>query len=131
MQELQKMFCPSCGSPIKFIEGREYTYCQYCGYQVYRNDSDLELKLKHDAVKMYYNDKREERQFQYKKNSDDQLMSIVNGIKDHREKKAERKIRKYEAKQKTRAKLFEHLDAVTDIVLVVIALIILLIGISM
>lgn len=60
-QKLQKISCPGCNSPIHFPDDREYTFCQYCGCQVYKEDSHFERKLDHEEVKMEYVDRHDER----------------------------------------------------------------------
>lgn len=51
-QKIEKVFCPSCGAPVKFLDGREDTFCTSCGMQLYRKDTHLEMKLKHEQEKM-------------------------------------------------------------------------------
>ena len=48
MQNIQKVFCPSCGAPVTFLEGRDDTFCSSCGHQLFREDTQLETKLKHE-----------------------------------------------------------------------------------
>lgn len=48
MQKIQKMFCPNCGAPITFQEGRDDTFCMHCGTQCFKEDSQLEMKYKHE-----------------------------------------------------------------------------------
>lgn len=52
--EIQKMFCPSCGAPIQFQPGREDTFCSSCGTQLFFKDDHLEMKLKHEENKMLH-----------------------------------------------------------------------------
>lgn len=47
-QKIEKVFCPSCGAPVQFLDGREDTFCTHCGHQIFREDTNLELKLKHE-----------------------------------------------------------------------------------
>lgn len=47
-QKIEKVFCPSCGAPVKFLDGREDTFCTHCGHQLFREDTNLELKFKHE-----------------------------------------------------------------------------------
>lgn len=47
-QVIEKVFCPSCGAPVKFLEGRDDTFCIHCGHQLFKEDTNLELKLKHE-----------------------------------------------------------------------------------
>lgn len=61
MQDVQIVYCPSCGAPVKFLENREDTFCTSCGHQLFREDTHLEMKLKHEEVKMEYQDRSEER----------------------------------------------------------------------
>ncbi len=49
-QKIQKMFCPSCGAPISFEDGREDTFCSHCGSQLVREDDKIEVKMKHQEV---------------------------------------------------------------------------------
>lgn len=60
MNEIKKMFCPSCGGPVSFQPGREDTFCSHCGAQLYFQDDKLEVKLK-------YEDKKDERRFEEEK----------------------------------------------------------------
>ena len=64
MNEIKKMFCPSCGGPVSFQPGREDTFCSHCGAQLYFKDDKLEVKLKHEEVKMEYADRSEERKIE-------------------------------------------------------------------
>lgn len=73
-QNLQKMFCPSCGAPIIFEEGREDTFCSHCGCQLHRDDENIvrkmehvERKLEHEEKKMEYTDRHEEREHEIDK----------------------------------------------------------------
>lgn len=73
-QNLQKMFCPSCGAPIIFEEGREDTFCSHCGCQLHRDDENIvrkmehvERKLEHEEKKMEYKDRHEEREHELTK----------------------------------------------------------------
>lgn len=50
MQKIQKMFCPNCGAPITFQEGRDDTFCMHCGTQCFKEDSQLEMKYKHEEA---------------------------------------------------------------------------------
>lgn len=61
MQKLEKMFCPSCGAPISFEEGRDDTFCSHCGHQIFREDSQLEEKNRHEEKKLYYKDRESKR----------------------------------------------------------------------
>lgn len=70
VSEIQKMFCPSCGAPIVFEEGREDTFCSHCGCQLHRDDENIvrrmehvERKLEHEEKKMEYADRHEEREY--------------------------------------------------------------------
>lgn len=67
MQKIQKVFCPSCGAPVKFLDGRDYTFCTSCGHQLFREDTQLDRKLKHKEIKMKYANQREERELAKKK----------------------------------------------------------------
>jgi predicted amidophosphoribosyltransferase len=77
MQNIQKVFCPSCGAPIQFLEGRDYTFCSHCGHQLFREDTQLDIKLKHEQVKMKYADKHEERVYNYKKEEKKQKGGVL------------------------------------------------------
>lgn len=67
MNEIKKMFCPNCGGPVSFQPGREDAFCSHCGSQLYFEDDKLEVKLKHEEVKMEYADKSEARQHEIEK----------------------------------------------------------------
>lgn len=67
MNEIQKIYCPSCGALVQFLPGREYTFCSSCGSQLFMKDDHLELKLKHEEIKMEYKDRHDERVYQLKK----------------------------------------------------------------
>ena len=58
--EIQKMFCPSCGGPVSFQPGREDTFCSHCGAQLYFQDDKLEVKLKHEEFVMEQKQKEAE-----------------------------------------------------------------------
>ena len=64
MQELQKVYCPSCGAPIKFLEGRDDTFCTHCGHQIFKEDTMLEKKMEHEEniMEMMYKEKKEARE---------------------------------------------------------------------
>lgn len=71
MNEIQKMYCPSCGAPIVFEEGREDTFCSHCGCQLHRDDENvvrrmehIERKLEYEEKKMEYADRHEEREYE-------------------------------------------------------------------
>lgn len=76
----QKVFCPNCGAPIFFIEGREFTYCQYCGYQVYRPDPKLGMKLRHEEVKMQFDDNKNARELEKVKIHSQYNKSVLSGM---------------------------------------------------
>lgn len=67
MNTIEKMFCPSCGAPIVFEEGREDTFCSHCGAQLHRDDENVVRRMEHIEKKMEYADRHEERVFQEKK----------------------------------------------------------------
>ena len=46
--KMDKAFCPNCGAPVHFEDGREDTFCQHCGTQVFKIDEQLDIKLKHE-----------------------------------------------------------------------------------
>lgn len=84
MNEIKKMFCPSCGAPISFQPGREDTFCSHCGAQLYFQDDHLEVKLKHEEAKMKheevileYKDREEQRK---KAVRDDKIVLIIMAI---------------------------------------------------
>lgn len=85
-QNLQKMFCPSCGSPIQFIDGREYTFCQYCGHQIFREDTQLDIKLKHEQKKMKFADRHEERAMFYEDKKEDRKFAEKKVKTEHKNK---------------------------------------------
>lgn len=60
MSEIQKIYCPSCGAPVKFLEGKEYTYCTCCGQQLFKEDAHFEKRME-------YEDKQKEREFDLEK----------------------------------------------------------------
>lgn len=72
-QKIEVVYCPSCGAPVKFLEGREDTFCTSCGHQLFREDTHLEMKLKHEEVKM----KHEEIMTEQKRLDDDQKFGII------------------------------------------------------
>lgn len=45
--KMEKAYCPNCGAPVFFKDGRDDTFCQHCGTQVFKTDEQLELKLKY------------------------------------------------------------------------------------
>lgn len=61
MQKLEKMFCPSCGAPISFEDGRDDTFCSHCGHQIFKEDSQLEEKNRHEEKKLKYKDREDAR----------------------------------------------------------------------
>lgn len=80
MNTIEKMFCPSCGAPIAFEEGREDTFCSHCGSQLHRDDDNVVRKMEHTEIMAEYADRHEEREFQEKKvteNRKEALISIV------------------------------------------------------
>lgn len=122
-QNLQKMFCPSCGAPLQFIDGREYTFCQYCGYQIFKEDTQLGIKLNHEQVKMKYADRHEAREYEYS-DRDKQRSFLENDRKlSRKEKREERRLRKYEEKQKTKRKIWDNSEIIGLIVLLIFILI--------
>lgn len=70
-QKIEVVYCPSCGAPVKFLEGREDTFCTSCGHQLFREDTHLEMKLKHEEVKMEYEDRKDRRR--HKEREDERL----------------------------------------------------------
>ena len=83
MNEIKKMYCPSCGAPISFEEGREDTFCSHCGSQLHRDDDNIvrrmehvERKLEHEEKMMEYADRHEEREHESKKQIQDFKMVI-------------------------------------------------------
>lgn len=118
-QKLQKMFCPSCGSPINFIEGRESTFCQYCGYQVFREDDQLELKLQHEQKKWFFQDRHEDRQMEYSDRHEEREYRSEDIKKILEDRKEERKIRKYEARQKNKGKFLDNFETIAMVILVI------------
>jgi uncharacterized Zn finger protein (UPF0148 family) len=66
-QKIEVAHCPSCGAPVKFLDGREDTFCTSCGHQLFREDTNLALKLKHEEFKMEFeareNEKQKENEF--------------------------------------------------------------------
>ena len=72
-QKIEVVYCPSCGAPVKFLEGREDTFCTSCGHQLFREDTHLEMKLKHEEVKM----KHEETMTEQKRLDNDQKFGII------------------------------------------------------
>ena len=79
-QKTQKMFCPSCGAPVSFIEGREFTYCRYCGYQIYHEDPKLGMKLHHEQVRWKYADKKDARRLEEQRLKMQEDKHILAGI---------------------------------------------------
>lgn len=77
MNEIKKMFCPSCGGPVSFQPGREDTFCSHCGAQLYFQDDKLEVKLKHEEVKLEYNNKEKERQYQLEKDKQGYIFAFI------------------------------------------------------
>ena len=72
MNEIKKMFCPSCGGPVSFQPGREDTFCSHCGAQLYFKDDMLEVKLKHEERKMEH----EEKVLEYKDRAEQRQVEI-------------------------------------------------------
>lgn len=130
-QNLQKMFCPSCGSPISFIEGRESTFCQYCGYQIFREDDQLEMKLHHEQKKWFFQDRHEDRTMEYSDRHEEREYRSEDIKQILRDRKEERKLRKYEARQKNKGKLLQNPQLIEDIILVIILIFLLLYGASL
>lgn len=60
MSEVQKIYCPSCGAPVRFLEGKEYTYCTSCGHQLFKEDIHFEKRME-------YEDKQKNREFELEK----------------------------------------------------------------
>ena len=54
--KFEKAFCPSCGAPIIFPDGKDTCFCSHCGHQIFLTDEQLKLKLK-------YKDRHERREF--------------------------------------------------------------------
>lgn len=83
MNGIQKMYCPSCGAPIVFEEGREDTFCSHCGCQLHRDDENvvrrmahIERKLEHEEKVMEYADRHEEREYSGKKLKQDMMTAV-------------------------------------------------------
>lgn len=77
MSDVKSMFCPNCGAPVSFQPGREDTFCSNCGSQLYFQDNHLELKLRHEEVKMAYEEKDKEREFELEKEKRDTKAAIM------------------------------------------------------
>ena len=69
VQKIQSMFCPSCGAPIAFEDGREDTFCSHCGCQLIRDDDKIEIKMKHQEVMADI--EREKARYEMLKHADD------------------------------------------------------------
>lgn len=84
VSEIQKMFCPSCGAPIVFEEGKEDTFCSHCGCQLHRDDENIvrrmehvERKLEHEEKKMEYADRHEEREYTLERDAQKRKDDII------------------------------------------------------
>ena len=77
MNTIEKMFCPSCGAPISFEEGREDTFCSHCGAQLHRDDENIVRRMEHIEKKMEYADRHEERVFQEKKATENRKEALI------------------------------------------------------
>lgn len=77
MNTIEKMFCPSCGAPISFEEGREDTFCSHCGTALHRDDDNVVRKMEHIEKKMEYADRHEERVFQEKKATENRKEALI------------------------------------------------------
>lgn len=81
---IQKMFCPSCGAPIVFEEGKEDTFCSHCGCQLHRDDENIvrrmehvERKIEHEEKKMEYADRHEEREYTLERDAQKRKDDII------------------------------------------------------
>lgn len=77
VSEIQKMFCPSCGAPIVFEEGREDTFCSHCGCQLHRDDENIVRKLEHEEKRMEYADRHEEREYTLERESQQRKEAFI------------------------------------------------------
>ena len=77
MNQIEKMFCPSCGAPISFEEGREDTFCSHCGSQLHRDDDNVVRKMEHTEIMAEYADRHEEREFQEKKATENRKEALI------------------------------------------------------
>lgn len=60
-EKIEVAYCPSCGAPVKFLEGREDTFCSSCGHQLFREDKHLEAKLKLKEEELKFEVKKDDR----------------------------------------------------------------------
>lgn len=77
MNTIEKMFCPSCGAPIVFEEGKEDTFCSHCGTALHRDDGNVVRRMEHIEKKMEYADRHEERVFQEKKATENRKEALI------------------------------------------------------
>ena len=77
MNKIEKMYCPNCGAPISFEEGREDTFCSHCGSQLHRDDDNIVRRLEHIEKKMEYAERHEERTFLNEKDKRDKVQYAI------------------------------------------------------
>ena len=48
--KINKLYCPSCGAPLEFKDGRTKVYCEYCGSPISLDDESFNMSITNRIV---------------------------------------------------------------------------------